>query len=172
MRGAEPIEGRELDHRLHLTLEDHRQDEDVERRRFPEPGRDLDVVPRHVRQEELRELLEPMHTRVEWMSLESAEMSKHALNGFLAVSATYANEVARVCEQVGANAFEVERALRADSRIGPAAYVAPGGPIAGGTLARDVAFLEQLARGLDVTVPVLGAPVRSVSTWPLVFRKA
>jgi UDPglucose 6-dehydrogenase len=91
------------------------------------------------------------------MSLESAEMSKHALNAFLALSATYANEIARLCEAVGADAFEVERALRADSRVGPSAYVSPGGPIAGGTLARDVAFLDDLSRRLEVQIPLLGA---------------
>src|SRR5205085_441467 len=47
--------------------------------------------------------------------------------------------------------------LRSDRRVGPKAYVAPGGPIAGGTLARDVAFLSELAEFVDVRVPVLGA---------------
>ena len=40
--------------------------------------------------------------RIEWMSLESAEMTKHALNAFLATSVTFINELARLCEEVGA----------------------------------------------------------------------
>ena len=75
------------------------------------------------------------------MSVESAEMTKHALNAFLATSVTFINEVAALCEQVGADASEVERGLKSDARIGPGAYLSPGGAFAGGTLARDVTFL-------------------------------
>jgi UDPglucose 6-dehydrogenase len=81
---------------------------------------------------------------IEWMSVESAEMSKHALNAFLAASVTFINEIASICERVGADAKEVERALKTDARIGPRAYLSPGSAFAGGTLARDVRFLTQL----------------------------
>ena len=62
-----------------------------------------------------------------WMSVESAEMIKHALNAFLAMSVTFANEIATLCEHVGADAAEVERGLRSEPRIGPSAYVARRG---------------------------------------------
>ena len=80
------------------------------------------------------------------MSVESAEMTKHALNAFLATSVTFINEIAALCEQVGADATEVERGLKSEARIGPKAYLSPGGAFAGGTLARDVVFLSQLGR--------------------------
>ena len=86
-----------------------------------------------------------------WMSVESAEMTKHAINAFLATSVTFANELAAVCERAGADARSVERGLKSDVRIGPKAYVRAGEAFAGGTLARDLAFLatigdrEQLA---------------------------
>ncbi len=51
-----------------------------------------------------------------------------------------------LCEQVGADAKEVERALKSDGRIGPRAYLSPGSAFAGGTLARDLRFLEQLGK--------------------------
>ena len=51
------------------------------------------------------------------MAVESAEMTKHALNAFLATSVTFINEVAALCEQVGADAREVERGLKSDVRI-------------------------------------------------------
>src|SRR4029078_6340369 len=76
-------------------------------------------------------------------------MTKHAINAFLATSVTFANEVAALCECVGADAKEVERGLRTERRIGGLAYVAPGGAFAGGTLARDVAFLRQLGNRRD-----------------------
>jgi UDPglucose 6-dehydrogenase len=81
---------------------------------------------------------------IEWMSVESAEMTKHAINAFLATSVTFANEVASVCERAGADAREVERGLKSDVRVGPKAYVRAGEPFAGGTLARDLRFLAAL----------------------------
>ena len=99
---------------------------------------------------ELAELLAPFSAHVQWMRVESAEMSKHALNGFLATSVAFINEVAEICESVGADAEEVARALKSEQRIGPRAYLGPGDAFAGGTLARDISFLRALAgrRGL------------------------
>lgn len=79
-----------------------------------------------------------------WTSVESAEVVKHAINAFLATSVTFANEVAAVCERVGADAREVERGLKSDARVGPKAYVRAGEAFAGGTLARDLNFLAVL----------------------------
>jgi len=76
---------------------------------------------------------------------ESAEIVKHAINAFLALSIAFMNEISRVCELVGADAKEVETGLKSDNRIGAGAYLAPGGPFAGGTLARDVTALIDLA---------------------------
>ena len=84
--------------------------------------------------------------RPEWMSIESAEMVKHAINAFLATSVSFANEIAVLCECVGANAKEVERGLKTEERIGPKAYLGPGAAFSGGTLARDVVFLSKLGR--------------------------
>lgn len=80
------------------------------------------------------------------MRSESAEMTKHGINAWLALSVTFANEIARLCEAVGADAREVERGLRSEPRIGQKAYIRPGGSFAGGTLARDVVALTRLAR--------------------------
>ena len=85
--------------------------------------------------EKLKKLLSPITNKIEWMSVESAEMTKHAINAFLATSVTFANELAAICELYGADAKEVERGLKTESRIGPRAYLSPGGPFAGGTLA-------------------------------------
>ena len=88
-------------------------------------------------------LLKPITERIEWMSVESAEMTKHAINAFLATSVAFINEIATLCEHVGADAKEVERGLKSEQRIGPRAYLSPGAAFAGGTLARDIAFLGQ-----------------------------
>jgi len=91
-------------------------------------------------------LLAPITDRIVWMGLESAEMTKHAINAFLATSIAFMNEIATVCEQVGADAREVELGLKSEARIGPSAYLSPGGAFAGGTLARDIATLSDLGR--------------------------
>lgn len=100
-------------------------------------------------------LFQPFTQNIEWMSVESAEMTKHALNAFLATSVTFANEIATLCEQVGADAKEVERGLKSEARIGPKAYLSPGAAFAGGTLARDINFLTQLDKARPT--PLLSA---------------
>ena len=102
-------------------------------------------------------LLTPFTRRIEWMSVESAEMTKHALNAFLATSVTFINEIASLCECVGADAADVARGLKSDSRIGPRAYLSPGSAFAGGTLARDVVSLAQLATQHSRSLHVIGS---------------
>ena len=111
--------------------------------------------------EVLTRLLGPMTASIEWMSVESAEMTKHALNAFLATSVAFANEIAGLCESVGADAAEVARGLKSEPRIGRGAYVSPGAAFSGGTLARDVATLGRLSRERDISTPLLSAVLPS-----------
>ena len=101
----------------------------------------------------LAEVLGRFSDRLVWMSLESAEMVKHALNAFLATSVTFINEIASIAEKVGAQASDVEEGLKSEARIGRKAYLKPGAAFAGGTLARDVVFLGGLADHHAVTTP-------------------
>jgi UDPglucose 6-dehydrogenase len=112
---------------------------------FRAPERIVAGVRDEVDRAELAGLLAPLDAEVLWMGVESAEMTKHALNGFLATSVTFMNEVAGVCEAVGADAAEVSRGLKSERRVGPGADLAPGDAFAGGTLARDIGFLCELA---------------------------
>jgi UDPglucose 6-dehydrogenase len=105
----------------------------------------------------LEELFKPFAARVLFMRTESAEMVKHALNSFLALSITFINEVARLCEHTGADAKEVSAGLKSEARIGPKAYLGPGGPFAGGTLARDVVTLSRLAETHGEKISVIPA---------------
>lgn len=116
---------------------------------FTQPEQVVVGVREGVDRTRIKELFQPFTDRLEWMSVESAEMTKHALNSFLATSIAFINEVATLCEQVGADAKEVERGLKGDSRVGPRAYLSPGAAFAGGTLARDIVYLAEVgvARG-------------------------
>src|SRR6266508_2180231 len=105
----------------------------------------------------IERLLHPITDRLEWMEVESAEMTKHALNAFLATSVAFANELAVLAERVGADAREVARGLKSDRRVGPRAYVNPGAAFAGGTLARDVEFLTKIGEREGVATHLLSA---------------
>ena len=124
---------------------------------FLKPDRIVAGVRSAADRETLRRLFDPITGRIEWMSVESAEMTKHAINAFLATSIVFANEIAAICETVGADAKEVERGLRSEARIGPRAYLAPGAAFSGGTLARDVEFLKAAGSGAGLRTPLLHA---------------
>jgi len=105
--------------------------------------------------DEYEKLFSKISKDLVWMSIESAEVTKHAINAFLATSATFANEIATICEHVSADAKEVEIGLKTEQRIGVRAYVAPGSAIAGGTLNRDIVFLNKLASEFNFSASLL-----------------
>lgn len=109
----------------------------------------------------IEKLLSPFSTNIIWMGLESAEMTKHALNAFLATSVTFINELSILCEKVGANANEVERGLKSEERIGSKAYVRPGGAIGGGTLLRDIHYLNQLGERVEEPTHLFSSILKS-----------
>ena len=78
------------------------------------------------------------------MNLRTAEMTKHVLNAFLATSISFANEMANLCDGLGADALKIAEALKSESRIGSKLPLLPGLGFAGGTLARDLKILKNL----------------------------
>jgi UDPglucose 6-dehydrogenase len=122
---------------------------------FTKPDRVVAGVRRAEDRTKIAELFAPWTTNILWMSVESAELSKHALNAFLATSVCFINEISAVAECAGADARDVERALKSDTRIGPRAYLRPGPAYAGGTLARDIRFLQSLGDGCGAELPLI-----------------
>lgn len=136
---------------------------------FTRPDRVVVGVRVATDRDRIARLLKPFTERIEWMSVESAEMTKHALNAFLATSVAFANELGTLCERVGADAREVERGLKTDARIGPRAYLRPGHAFAGGTLARDLSFLTEIGRREALPTHLISAVQRSNEAhtdWP------
>jgi len=78
------------------------------------------------------------------VDLKTAEMIKHAINAYLATSISFINEVANLCDEVGADAVKVAEAMRLDSRISHRGPLRPGLGFSGGTLARDLRVLQKL----------------------------
>ena len=98
--------------------------------------------------EVMKRLYQPLALRnapVIFVSPESAELVKYAANAFLATKITFINEMADLCERVGANVQEVATAIGADNRIG-AKFLHPGPGYGGSCFPKDVAALIRTAR--------------------------
>jgi UDPglucose 6-dehydrogenase len=90
--------------------------------------------------------------------LVSAEMIKYAANAFLATKISFINEVANLCELVGADVGEVAYGIGLDGRIGPR-FLSAGIGWGGSCLPKDVAALQAVAREYEHQTPLLEATV-------------
>ena len=91
--------------------------------------------------------------RVIVMDVKSAEMTKYAANSFLAVKISYANEIANLCEKVGADAEMVRIGMTTDSRIGNK-FLFPGLGYGGSCFPKDVKALIKTGaeNGCDMSI--------------------
>ncbi len=96
----------------------------------------------------MERVYEPLRLRnapVIFTSRESAELAKYAANAFLAMKISFINEIADLCEEVGANVQEVAHAIGSDRRIGDK-FLHPGPGYGGSCFPKDVAALARTAR--------------------------
>ena len=91
---------------------------------------------------------------------ETAELVKYAANGFLAAKIAYINEIADLCERVGANVADVARGLGMDRRIGPE-FLHPGPGYGGSCLPKDTAALAAIGQEQDTPLRILEAVVEA-----------
>jgi UDPglucose 6-dehydrogenase len=90
--------------------------------------------------------------------LETAEMIKYASNAFLAVKITFINEIANLCEKVGANVQEVARAMGKDGRIGPK-FLHPGPGYGGSCFPKDTCALARTGRDCGEPLSIIEATI-------------
>ena len=95
-----------------------------------------------------------------FMDVPSAEMTKYAANGMLATRISFMNEVANLCEKVGANVDLVRKGIGSDSRIGPS-FLFSGPGYGGSCFPKDVKALIHTAEEQGAPMLVLGAVERA-----------
>ena len=92
--------------------------------------------------------------------LETAEMIKYASNAFLAVKITFINEVANLCEEVGANVQDVARAMGKDGRIGPK-FLHAGPGYGGSCFPKDTQAMARIGRDHGTPLSVVEATIEA-----------
>lgn len=109
--------------------------------------------------EVMQTLYRPLYlieTPIVFTGLETAELIKYAANSFLATKITFINEIADLCEKVGADVHDVARGIGLDGRIGRK-FLHPGPGYGGSCFPKDTLALAQTARDY-------GAPIKLVET--------
>jgi UDPglucose 6-dehydrogenase len=90
------------------------------------------------------------------MSPESAEMTKYAANAMLATKISYINEMANLCERMGADINDVRRGIGHDARIG-FPFLFPGAGYGGSCFPKDIRALISMSKELNVPAPIMEA---------------
>jgi UDPglucose 6-dehydrogenase len=107
----------------------------------------------------MRELYAPYthsHERFVPMDIKSAEMTKYAANAMLATKISFMNEMANICERVGADINQVRHGIGSDSRIGYS-FIYPGCGYGGSCFPKDVQALAKTAKNHGYTPKILDA---------------
>jgi UDPglucose 6-dehydrogenase len=111
-------------------------------------------------------LYDSVASPIVFTDLATAELIKYAANAFLATSVSFINEIANICERVGADISVVSQALALDRRVGPHAYLAPGIGFGGSCLPKDLRALITTAEQHEYTPPLLKAVVETNELQP------
>ncbi len=98
----------------------------------------------HEAAEKVAQLHLPLRTTIQITDLRTAEMIKYASNAFLATRISFINEIATICERLGADVKEVAVGMGYDKRIGPA-FLDAGLGFGGSCFPKDVRALEHMA---------------------------
>ena len=96
------------------------------------------------------------HERFITMDIRSAEMTKYAANAMLATKISFMNEIANICERVGADVNKVRIGVGSDSRIGYS-FIYPGCGYGGSCFPKDVLALKKLAEEVDYKAELIEA---------------
>ena len=128
---------------------------------FMRPDRVVVGVQTDRAKEVIRQLYRPLYLiekPVLFTGLETAELIKYAANAFLAVKISYINQMADLCEKVGANVHDVAKGMGLDNRIG-AKFLHPGPGYGGSCFPKDTLALVKTAESVDSSVSIVAEVV-------------
>ena len=112
--------------------------------------------------EMMKEIYAPLHyLEIPFVvtNVESSELIKYAANGFLATKITFINEIAVVCEKVGANVQDVAVGMGLDSRIGPK-FLQAGPGFGGSCFPKDTSAMADISRRYGYEFQIMEAVLR------------
>ncbi|WP_274650384.1 UDP-glucose dehydrogenase family protein [Paenibacillus humicola] len=122
------------------------------------PDRIIIGADNHEAAETIAELHRPLTDRIVVTDIRSAEMIKYASNAFLATKISFVNEIANICEKVGADVTLVAEGMGYDKRIGHA-FLKAGIGYGGSCFPKDTRALIQIAGNVDYEFKLLRAVV-------------
>ena len=93
-------------------------------------------------------------------TIESAELVKYSANAYLAMRLSFVNDIAALCEKIGANVDDVMKGLGSDSRIGPS-FLSPGPGWGGSCFPKDTRALISVASDFGIDLPLIDAALES-----------
>ena len=125
---------------------------------FRQPDRVVVGGERPADVERVARLYQDLNAPILTTDIASAEMIKLASNAFLATKISFVNEIANVCERVGADVEEVARGMGMDSRIGQS-FLRPGIGYGGSCFPKDVTALKQLAGNTGYSFQLLASVI-------------
>jgi UDPglucose 6-dehydrogenase len=140
---------------------------------FMKPDRVVIGVETTFAEEKMKQLYAPFtmsHDRFIAMDIASAEMTKYAANAMLATKISFMNEIANICEKVGADANKVRIGIGSDSRIG-FSFIYPGVGYGGSCFPKDVKALKKIAEENDYDAKLIGSVEEVNSAQKLVIAK-
>ncbi|MGA1794004.1 MAG: UDP-glucose dehydrogenase family protein [Thermoplasmatota archaeon] len=114
----------------------------------------------------LEELFLPLDSRFLRTSPTSAEMIKYTSNSMLATKISFANEISRICEEVGVDVYEIMEGVGMDFRINPH-FLRAGAGFGGSCFPKDVSALRSIAKGLGVRTPLLDGVMENNEIQPI-----
>jgi len=111
----------------------------------------------------MKEVYRPLYlneTPIVFTNIETAEMIKYASNAFLATKISFINEIANLCEKIGADVHHVSKAMGLDGRISPK-FLHPGPGYGGSCFPKDTRALAYLGKENDVSLKVINAVIET-----------
>lgn len=114
----------------------------------------------------LKELFSPLGSKIMRTTPTAAEMIKYASNSLLATKISYANEISRVCEDIGVDVYEIMEGVGLDFRISPQ-FLRAGVGFGGSCFPKDVSALRHIAKERGLKTPILDGVMENNDIQPV-----